>query len=254
MPYNRKRCPVRVLTVATISAALLFSLPAVVRAQTATAPTDEELALGLKRPGGLFHATPGDVPPTLDSLKQGRELAIRGGHSAAPCATCHGLRGEGNDDVGAPRLAGLPAWYQLKQIKDYARGARKNAVMEPIAAALSDDEARHLASYYAALTAPVPVPPTARGDKSFGAQLASYGNAERAIPACGNCHGPLGTGLSPSVPYLAGQHARYLADQLRGWLEGSRANDENRVMHSVAQKMTSEDIRAVTEYYQNSAR
>jgi cytochrome c553 len=44
-------------------------------------------------------------------------------------------------------------------------------------------------------------------------------------------------GLSPSVPYLAGQHARYLADQLRDWLEGSRG-----VMHAVAQKMTDEDI------------
>jgi cytochrome c553 len=256
MHHNRKHRAARLIAIAATAAALLFVLSIVVKAQTATAPSDEELASGLTRAGGVFHATAGDVPPPLDTLKHGREIALSGGKGAASaaCASCHGVRGEGNDALGAARLTGLPAWYLKKQMKDYATGARKSAIMAPIAAALPDSEANDLASYYAVLAAPLLAPAAAGGGTSYGARLASFGNADKAIPACVNCHGPLATGLSPSVPYLAGQNASYLADQLRDWLEGSRANDEGGVMHSVAQKMTDEDIRAVTEYYQNSAR
>ncbi len=231
MHHNRKHRAGRLLAIAATAAALLFVLSILVRAQAVTAPTDEELASGLTRAGGLFHATAGDTPPTLGNLQHGRDIAQSGGKGAASaaCASCHGARGEGNDGLGAPRLAGLPAWYLLKQMRDYAAGARKSEIMQPIAAALPDNEASDLASYYAVLAAPVLAPSATDDGKSYGARLASVGNADKAIPACVNCHGPLGTGLTPSVPYLAGQHAGYLEHQLRDWLAGSRANDENGV-------------------------
>jgi len=113
MPHNRKHRAVRLLAIAATTAALLFVLSVIVKAQTATAPTDEELISGLTRAGSVFHATTGDAPPTLDTLKHGREIALSGGKGAASaaCASCHGVRGEGNDALGAARLAGLPGWY-----------------------------------------------------------------------------------------------------------------------------------------------
>jgi cytochrome c553 len=259
MPYDHRQGVARLLSIAAmtaIAAAFVFVLSLIVKAQTPTPPTDEELASNLNRPGAAFHATAGSVTPSLETLKRGREIAQNGGRAraSAACTTCHGFRGEGNDAMGSARLAGLPASYFLKQIKDYASRKRNDVTMAPIAAALTDDEASDLASYYAVLPAPKLVASTADNHTSYGAKLANSGDAEKAIPACVNCHGPYGTGLSPSVPYLAGQHSHYLARQLRDWLKGSRANDDERVMHVVAEKLTDEDVWAVTKFYQNSAR
>jgi cytochrome c553 len=83
----------------------------------------------------------------------------------------------------------------------------------------------------------------------WGGQLGAVGSAERGIPACVNCHGPSGSGNAPSVPYLAGQYANYMAHQLQLWKDGVRDNDTNNMMSSIANKMTDEDMRAVSEYY-----
>jgi cytochrome c553 len=258
MPYVHRQSAARLLSIApmaAIVAAFVLVLSLIVKAQTPAPPTDEELASDLNRPGAAFHATVGSVTPSFETLKRGREIAQNGGKAgvSAACTTCHGFRGEGNDAMGSARLAGLPAWYFSKQIKDYASGMRKNVTMAPIAAGLTDDEATDVAAYYAVLPAPELVASTVDNRTWYGARLANSGDAEKAIPACVNCHGPSGTGLSPSVPYLAGQHSRYLARQLRDWREGSRANDNERVMHAVAEKMTDKDVRAVTEFYQNLA-
>lgn len=74
-------------------------------------------------------------------------------------------------------------------MRDYAAGACKSAIMAPIAAALPDEAAANLAFYYVVLAAPVLAPSAADGSTSYGAQLASFGNAEQAIPACVNSQG-----------------------------------------------------------------
>src|SRR5699024_10990142 len=70
---------------------------------------------------------------------------------APPCLTCHGANGEGNAAAGFPRLAGLSAAYQSKQLHDFASGERGNPIMAPIANALSDQQIEALARYYAGL-------------------------------------------------------------------------------------------------------
>src|SRR5690606_38633721 len=79
-------------------------------------------------------------------------------------------------------------------------------------------------------------------------QLAAVGAAGRAVPACQNCHGPDGWGLPPSVPYLAGQHAEYIALQLQLFRNGERDNDPQDVMHAIAKKLSHEDIDALAAY------
>ena len=42
----------------------------------------------------------------------------------AVCAGCHGVNGEGNEVLNAPKLAGQHDWYLARQLKYYKTGAR----------------------------------------------------------------------------------------------------------------------------------
>jgi cytochrome c553 len=202
----------------------------------------------------LFNATI-DEPPDDDMLELGRLVAMGGaenGGSGMACITCHGVEGHGDGSGAFPRLDGQAGWYLYKQLNDYASGDRPNRVMSGIAARLTDAEREAVSAYYAAM--PVGTLDSARGEidgtlLQWGGQLAAVGSAEKGIPACVNCHGAQGTGLPPSVPYLAGQYAGYLELQLQLWKEGTRDNDAMNVMEAIARKMSDEDMRAVSEYY-----
>lgn len=63
------------------------------------------------------------------------------------CAACHGP--DGNSATGDfPRLAGQHYDYLLKALKDYKSGARKNAIMAPLVANLTQRDLEDLAAYY----------------------------------------------------------------------------------------------------------
>ena len=73
----------------------------------------------------------------------GARIVRAGNGRAAPaCATCHGPSGGGNAVLASPRLAGLPAAYLQTQLRAFAGGQRKNAVMQRVAGALSAGEIR----------------------------------------------------------------------------------------------------------------
>ncbi len=238
----------------TVIAAAL-TVPVLTSAQDrAETPGINTLETRLDDERTLFNATLGQREDDDDILELGRLVAMGGaenGGSGMACVTCHGGAGQGDGAGVFPRLTGLPGWYSYKQLQDYASGARPNEVMSGIAQRLTDREREAVAAYYAAVEAPV-IGPTAPADQEllqWGGQLAAVGNAEKGIPACVNCHGAQGTGDPPSVPYLAGQYANYMAYQLELWKAGQRDNDAMNVMSSIASKMTTEDMRAVSEYF-----
>jgi cytochrome c553 len=72
------------------------------------------------------------------------------------------------------------------------------------------------------------------------------GGAATEVAACVGCHGERGHG-SAQLPRLAGQVPSYLAVQMRNFGARMRTND-NAVMHTIAEKMTDDEIRAVAEY------
>ncbi|MEL6565184.1 MAG: c-type cytochrome [Pseudomonadota bacterium] len=201
----------------------------------------------------LFNVTVNETPDD-DLLELGRLVAMGGaenGGSGMACITCHGGAGEGDGSGAFPRLTGLPGWYSYKQLNDYASGARPNQIMSGVAQRLTEREREAVSAYYAAMRAPH-VPTLGAVDQGllqWGGQLAAVGSAERGIPACVNCHGAQGTGNPPSVPYLAGQYADYMVYQLELWKDGVRDNDAMNVMSAIAEKMSTEDMRAVSEYY-----
>jgi len=82
-----------------------------------------------------------------------------------------------------------------------------------------------------------------------GQELAKVGGAERRIQNCDNCHGPAGAGEPPTIPYLAGQYAHYIAFTLQMWRQGFRKNSLN-TMGVIANKLDDQEITAVAAYYQ----
>jgi cytochrome c553 len=55
--------------------------------------------------------------------------------------------------------------------------------------------------------------------------------------------------LPQSAPYLAGQSAEYLANQIKAWQEGTRKNDGGKLMATVAKQLSSADVTAVSAYF-----
>lgn len=69
---------------------------------------------------------------------------------AAMCAACHGANGISQIPM-YPNLAGQKSMYTVKQLKAFKDGTRKDPVMSPMAAPLSDADIANLAAYYESL-------------------------------------------------------------------------------------------------------
>jgi cytochrome c oxidase subunit 2 len=139
----------------------------------------------------------------------------------ATCTACHGEQGQGNKDLGAPKLAGQDGWYvarQLQSFKQGVRGSHENDTygkqMIPFASMLADDAAmQNVVAYIASL-------PDTRPEYS------GSGNPERGrklYATCSACHGAKGEGIwATNAPRLAGMSNWYMARQLENFRQGIR--------------------------------
>ncbi|HEV7267776.1 MAG TPA: cytochrome c4 [Falsiroseomonas sp.] len=197
-------------------------------------------------------AVPEQRAPNRADPLAGRAVALGGELGAGwACVQCHGLYGAADGSGGFPRIAGLSAWYLYKQLMDYASGARLNAVMTPIARAMTEREMLDVAAWYASQgEAPFPPPPQVELPiRQLGGAIAAVGIPERGVIACANCHGLEGLAPSITIPALAGQYAPYVELQLLLWKRGERRNGPLGVMAAVAAGMTEAEIQAVALYY-----
>ena len=185
---------------------------------------------------------PGDVRDAFN--RDGEVIALSGGSGGArnACATCHGLKGEG-DGHRAPRLAGLDPGYLSRQIDNYADGQRINPQMVAVAKALTLDEREKVSAYYAGL---VPVRACPAPASSIAALYRS-GDPARGIASCASCHGAAGEGNAGN-PALASQPAPYLERQLADWREGNRYGDPLGVMTRIAKALTPVEAAALSDY------
>jgi cytochrome c553 len=78
--------------------------------------------------------------------------AAAGKAKAVVCAACHGANGISTIPT-YPNLAGQKEAYLVDSIKAYRDGTRKNPIMAPMAAALSDEDIANLAAYFSSLPA-----------------------------------------------------------------------------------------------------
>ncbi len=192
--------------------------------------------------------------PAQPNIANGQLIAVGGreGQVQTACFRCHGIDGAGDSSGAFPRLTGQFTEYTLKQMRDYANGSRPNDIMTPIAQALSEQDWLDVSAFYAQLEAPdLGRPAFDVAALQRGADLSASGSAERGVQACINCHGPAGIGIEPHYPYLAGQFATYMELQFRFWKEGVRRNDHYGVMTDIANRLTDEDVRAVSIYFES---
>lgn len=160
------------------------------------------------------------------------------------CQHCHGINGEASSAI-YPRLAAQHTNYLNKQLHDFKSGQRKEVTMNEMAANLSDAEITALANYFSAQ----PTLSHRVRNKLFasvGQYIFEKGNQYSGVAACNSCHGENGEG-NELRPRLAGQHKRYVAEQLHGFTQRGRTND-NAIMFSIASKLTEMEIEAVATY------
>jgi cytochrome c553 len=168
----------------------------------------------------------------------------RGQQLATTCAACHAADGSRGTPAN-PILAGQHPEYLAKQLSEFKAGKRKNAVMQGMSAALSDEDMKHLAAFYASKTAKAGF---AKNKDSIvlGETIYRGGILAKGIPACSGCHSPNGAGIPAQYPRLSGQHADYTNAQLQAFRSGLRAN--NAQMSGIASKMNDAEMAAVADY------
>ena len=77
--------------------------------------------------------------------------ADAGKKKSQACVACHGA--DGNSTApDFPKIAGQHYDYLLKALKDYKSGARKNPIMAPLVANLTQRDMEDLAAWYSSQT------------------------------------------------------------------------------------------------------
>jgi cytochrome c553 len=167
------------------------------------------------------------------------------------CTACHAA--DGNSPAPAnPKIAGQFYEYLHKQLQNFKpqggkKAARENPIMAGMVASLSEADMKNLAAYYASQKLK-PAKATDKELAALGQKIYRGGIAASGIPACAGCHGPTGAGIPAQYPRIGGQFSEYIAEQLKAFRAGSRANDPNGMMRGVAVRLNDREIQAVAEY------
>ena len=177
---------------------------------------------------------------------------VAGEQKAVICSACHGA--DGNSMVPMfPKLAGLGERYLLEQMQHIRDGLRPVAQMAGQVDNMSDQDLADIAAFYNQQQRTVN-----EADPeliSLGEKVYRAGVAERNVAACIACHNAEGSGNGPAgFPAIGGQHADYIASQLRAYRKGyedpsGRVTDgEIRIMRSNAFGLSDLEIEAVAAY------
>jgi cytochrome c553 len=172
------------------------------------------------------------------------DLAKGEATSTGICAACHTNDGSRGSPAN-PILQGQHPEYLVKQLTEFKAGKRQNAIMSGMAAALSEDDMRNVAAYYAGKVAK-PGFAKSKATVDLGEKIYRGGIADRNVPACAGCHSPNGAGIPAQYPRLGGQHADYTEAQLVAFRGGVRKNGP--AMMGIAAKLNDREIKAVSDY------
>ena len=192
-----------------------------------------------------------DKPAANTATKANAADAAKGQQIAAQvCAACHNP--DGNSALAAnPKLAGQHADYLYKQLKNFKADGGKpaeriNPIMGGMVAGLSDQDMKNVAAWYASQAQKGELAKNQAIEASQ--KLYRAGNVGKGLPACAACHGPAGAGIPAQYPRIGGQFAEYTETQLKTFRSGERANDPNKMMRIVADRMSDAEIKAVSDY------
>lgn len=172
------------------------------------------------------------------------------------CAACHGA--DGNSMApNFPKLAGQSEKYLVKQMEDIKEGKlRVVPEMTGQLTNLSKTDMENIAAYFSSQTMGLS---GAKDDKellALGEKIYRAGNKDVGVPACIGCHSPTGAGNAPAgFPRLGGQHADYVAKQLKDFRAGAEYTDKGRrndgdirIMRDGVARMSDREVEAVANY------
>ncbi|MDH3418093.1 MAG: c-type cytochrome [Gammaproteobacteria bacterium] len=174
---------------------------------------------------------------------------VAGERAYEVCAGCHGFLGEGNQTIGAPRLAGIEGWYLERQITNFRDGRRghvdgdvNGARMALMAQAV--DSERELGDLLAWIDS-LPEPGSSSGTAQSGADVSS---GQRLYAPCSACHGSERQGNeSLGAPGLVSLDGWYFAEQLKAYADGLRgthpSDSYGAQMRALATSFDTEDER-----------
>ena len=133
-------------------------------------------------------------------------------------------------------------------MNDIKSGARSVPAMTGQLDGKSEQDMQDIAAYFSSQ-----FPSIGAANKDLielGEKIYRAGSKESGVSACTACHSPTGKGNAMAgFPALSGQHADYIAAQLRAFREGVRTNDgDAKMMRSVAFRLTNKEIDAVATY------
>jgi cytochrome c553 len=157
---------------------------------------------------------------------------------AALCATCHGEQGVPINKQ-TPVIWGQNEGYLYLQLRDFKSGARKNALMNPIAATLEKDDQLALAAYFSQQKWPNLGQPSAPDAVAAKAQTAI------SSVGCIGCHLDHFQG-DGTTARLAGQWQDYLQTTMLAFRDGSRGNNPG--MSDLMKATATDDIAALSQY------
>ena len=188
--------------------------------------------------------------------------AEAGKTKAAMCGACHGATGVSAAPM-YPNLVGQNAGYIRNQLANFKSGTRKDAMMAPMAANLSEQDMADLAAYFSTQTrsveevadsADAAVATTASAASvdvvtSTGAKAIYAGDVkagQQKSGMCVACHGVDGNSAVLMYPKLAGQSANYLAKQLADFKSGARVDP---TMAGMVAGLSASDMDDLAAYY-----
>lgn len=174
---------------------------------------------------------------------------------ATNCTACHGEKGLTNQPW-IPSLAGLDPLVLYKQLDDFRSGTRLSGPMSAIAQSLTTQQYADVSAYFASLPGlpenrgeRTPRPDSSYRNRDPVQRLIYAGDPKRGIAACASCHGP--GGYRVGAPALAKQNELYLGQQLQAFAQGTRVNDMNMPMRTIAGALTDSEIQALAQAYAN---
>ncbi len=167
---------------------------------------------------------------------------VAGQAKAEVCLSCHGEKGI-SETAGIPSLAGQQDQFLQWQLVFFRSGRRKNELMSPMAADLTDADIRNLGAFFASLPGPATLP--AVHDDNVA--LHDQGKKAAADHHCAACHTDNFTGKAAAAS-LAHQREDYLVKALTDYRSEARPSTGVAAMTDAAASLSDPDITALAHY------
>lgn len=185
------------------------------------------------------------VQPPLNQPRPGKGNARAGELAAGACAGCHSIDGNAlNPEI--PSLAGQPAEYLIKAMKDYRDGHRNDPLMADAVRKIQDESIANLAAYYAAQKLESPLHQAGQD----AGQFSPVADGRKIAGSCDGCHGRNGNSVKAGVPSLTGLHVKYLVSATKDYRDGTRKHG---VMKKMVAHLSDTDIEKAAFYYATQA-